>query len=77
MVVRLMYKLDLPSPSERQTVKAYKTDLERSFVSELFKKRIINKATQGNPYIRQGSVNYTDLTPRTKRWYSHGSRERQ
>lgn len=73
MVVRLMYKLDLPSPSERQTVKAYKTDLERSFVSELFKKRIINKAAQGNPYIRQGSVNYTDLTPDKKMVFIMGA----
>ena len=68
-----MYKLDLPSPSERQTVKAYKTDLKRSFISELFKKRIINKAAQGNPYIRQGSVNYTDLTPDKKMVFIMGA----
>lgn len=47
--------------------------LERSFVSELFKKRITNKAAQGNPYIRQGSVNYTDLTPDKKMVFIMGA----
>ena len=54
-------------------MKAYKTDLKRSFISELFKKRIINKAAQGNPYIRQGSVNYTDLTPDKKMVFIMGA----
>ena len=73
MVVRLMYKLNVPDRAEKQKVSAYKINLERNIISELLKKRLMEKATQGNPYIRQGAANYSDITPNKKMLFMMGA----
>lgn len=72
-VVKILYKQRMPEGAEKQYVSAYRTELKRMIVAELFKKRLANSKTEKNPYVMQKSVSYGELTPDIKHLFIMGT----
>lgn len=72
-VVKIIYKQKMPAGADKQYISAYRTELKRMIVAELFKKRLTDLKTEKNPCIMQKAIGYGEFTPDVKNLYIMGT----